>query len=310
MALINNASPESQINLLCLIYRVLYRNPNKFNQDELYEVCRPESIFRAHDQIKRFKGNLNFWNNDTRQLWDVDNDGKYYLLEKYETEPDISTIANDVYRKLFRVTDSECIYDTDFLNNKNNKIAPIYRTLAFVLSTPIFAPPLWSKGSEIISSDSLDNYLGSYFQEYRLNDSEKSYFLEFAHFLGFVEVQDKTSQYIADPTRAILPVLPLIFANTRTLPIKDFIIKLASLIPVLDEGYYRIEVEKIMSKGPSMKIESSKFSRSLSHALCRLQALKIINFPPSKSDDKNIMSFSSLHNKPSVSEIRYMPGAV
>lgn len=63
MAIINNASPGSQLNLLCLIYRVLNRNPNKFSLEELYGLCRPEELLWKEDHKKRFRENFNFGKN-------------------------------------------------------------------------------------------------------------------------------------------------------------------------------------------------------------------------------------------------------
>ena len=310
MAIINNAHPGSQINLLCSIYRVLYRNPSKFTQEELYELCRPESLFRSPDHQKRFRENLNFWHKESRQLWDIDADQKYYLLEKHETEPNISMISSVVYKKLFRVTETETTCDEDFLNTENKEIAPLYRTLAFILSMPTFAPPFWSENSELITKESLDSKLGTNFQEYRLNDSEKSYFLEYAHFLGFVEIQGSAGNYISDPTRVIMSILPLIFINDTILPISEFKIRLANLVPVLDGGFYRTEVEDILTSSSNMEHKETEFSKALSHALCRLKSNGVINFPKKKDDDKNVMDFSSAHNEPSVSEIRYMREAL
>jgi hypothetical protein len=57
-----------------------------------------------------------------------------------------------------------------------------------------------------------------------------------------------------------------------------------------------------------MTFNRNEFSCALSHALCRLQNKGIITFPPKRSDELNFTSFASVHNKESVSEIRYMQG--
>jgi len=107
-----------------------------------------------------------------------------------------------------------------------------------------------------------------------------------------------------------MSILPLIFINDTILPISEFKIRLANLVPVLDGGFYRTEVESILTSSSNMEHKETEFSKALSHALCRLKSNGVINFPKKKDDDKNVMDFSSAHNEPSVSEIRYMREAL
>ena len=69
MSFINNANPGSQINLLCLIFRILFENPGKYGVEELKNYCAPESVFSSNDNKKRFSENFSFWMNGSIKMW-------------------------------------------------------------------------------------------------------------------------------------------------------------------------------------------------------------------------------------------------
>ena len=50
MAIINNAHSGSDINLLCLLYRVIFRNDGKLTKDDIQGLCAPASLPTKADQ--------------------------------------------------------------------------------------------------------------------------------------------------------------------------------------------------------------------------------------------------------------------
>ncbi|HBA4253383.1 TPA: ATP-dependent DNA helicase RecQ [Escherichia coli] len=104
--------------------------------------------------------------------------------------------------------------------------------------------------------------------------NEATTFLEFAFFLGFVE--PFMDGYLVDPTRAIEGVLDRVLENHSNLPAIDFISRLAEVLPMIDGGSYRQQVEPMITADNWTPKEPLHLSASLSQALVRLElALKI-----------------------------------
>ena len=73
--------------------------------------------------------------------------------------------------------------------------------------------------------------------------------------------------------------------------IRDFIRVLSGLLPVLDGGYYKSNVENYLESKNSMTFNSNQISAALSHALQRIYHMGIIKFEV-LSDDRNAMSLT------------------
>jgi hypothetical protein len=300
MAIINNANPGSQINLLCMIYRVLARNPNKYTKAELYEVCRPASLFRKDEHKSRFRLNLDFWLKPVHQLWKVDENECYYLVHPVSSvTPLVEEIAKVVLKVLLQADIS------GVLQKDSNDIEPLLRTLSFVLSQQRFCP----FGEELTSS-TLDNSLKSHFNQYQLNNESRTPFLEYGHFLGFLELKPGTEgvlEYVVDPTMAIQRTLTDIFTDKYKLSASDFLSRLSIKLPVLDGGIHRLEVEACLSDRSENPDET--LSRAVSHALQRLQLSGLIRCEASSDDSRSLQLNLPYPTKP-FSQIQYIKGAL
>ncbi len=87
---------------------------------------------------------------------------------------------------------------------------------------------------------------------------------------------------ILDPADAISDLLPRIFSDNSELPQGTFLDLLANILPVIDSGTYRQQVEKRMTaewSGPA----KGRLSPSLSRALLRLESVRRIKLEE-KSD--------------------------
>ena len=81
MAIINNAHAGSEVGLLCLIYRVMFRNNQKLSVEDLGDLCRPDNLPINKNQKKKFPENLRFWMADEHRLWREDDNSKLVLKE-------------------------------------------------------------------------------------------------------------------------------------------------------------------------------------------------------------------------------------
>lgn len=297
MAIINNAHAGSQINLLCMIYRVIHRNNGKLSIEDISTLCCPQNLVNRQDHIKRFPDNLKFWTKPEHQLWDIDSSSKLSLTivsnKKELLPPDIAIATN---KALFKVIVS------DICNGENHDTKMLFCCLASILASDQFI----FLGQSKIDKKALGSFFSQYFSNNLPNDSERPTLIEYGYFLGFFEQQNEA--YIADPTRAILGVLVDIFQTQQILSINAFISRLSELLPVLDRGVYRQEVEEIMLDKGWEKNQDSYLSKSLSQALFRLSRMKKIKFKTT-SDDTQAVNLVLPNNKTQlISSIQYING--
>jgi hypothetical protein len=86
-------------------------------------------------------------------------------------------------------------------------------------------------------------------------------------YLGFAR---DGAQMAVDPTVAVRDALPEVFASTSNLTARQFVETLARLLPVLDGGAYRSQVEAVLSPSRWRKPPDGQLSTALSRALQRL----------------------------------------
>ena len=298
MAIINNAHRGSQINLLCLIYRVLRRSKYSVTVDEIMNICRPESLLRKPDHEKRFSGEIQFWKEEGHQLWTIDEGGVIELKLKTESENPSPIEISDVTRSaLF----SKSI--DDIMGENKNDIESLLRTLACVLASGICLPLVGKTINKQELGSLLDEVL---LPEHSLNDSEKPTLLEYGQFLGFFEPYE--GEYVVDPIRSVFALLPAVFSSDKSIAIKNFVEKLGGYIPIIDGGNYQEQVKRTMVERGWIPQQENNISKALSHALERLRLAKIIRFED-LSDDPNAMQLQ-LPNKQqqSVSSITFLKG--
>lgn len=101
-----------------------------------------------------------------------------------------------------------------------------------------------------------------------LNDTRWPGLRDWARFLGFANGDD--SGFLFDPTEAVRMELSEIAKAGETLKASEFIVRLSKQIPVLDAGYYRIQVEESLRPERWAPPPDGYLSTSLSFALRRL----------------------------------------
>lgn len=295
MSIINSANPGSQINLLCIIYRVIYRNNNKLSLDEISNLCRPPNLPTKDDHQKRFGDNLRFWMHESHQLWRESDESKLVLtLLTVSDTPE--AIATATYEVLFAER-----FDNIFVP-KNHDTTPLFRSLGVIMASDQYT---------VASERTLDNkavgdLFGKSLPKFTPNDSEKKYVLAYGHFLGFLEVVS-SGRYIVDPTRAVRRVLVDLFGDDKLLDGTEFLSRLASLVPLLDGGTYRTQVEARMADIEGKRDSARSVSLALSLALERLRLSAVIELI-SKSDDPDAFHMQVNGGERSVSSIRLLEG--
>lgn len=286
MSLINNAGIGSQIDAMCIIFRILERSGGVMNAGALLEFCRPEALAEKSDQAKRVPGELRFWGKEAHQLWRYDKDKDQYQLvvragDEIGTPADISSIVAEL---LFGMS-METVLDK---NAKVDGVDQLLAALSCLLAAPEFSNPTRAD----VSKDSLRDVLAKYLpSECQLNDSELPVAIEYAHFLGFLEPWE-AARYVVDPTAIVSTALTTVLGSKESMPLDECIYELGKAVPVLDGGWVRIEVEAAMEEAGFVSNPPGKISTSLSHALYRLRLAGMIKLEEKKSDDLHSVTLS------------------
>jgi hypothetical protein len=110
------------------------------------------------------------------------------------------------------------------------------------------------------------------------NDTRWNGFRAWAPLLGFgwTEVAQGNPLLVVDPTPAVLDALPAVFGAMPELPIEDLLRRLADVLPVLDGGNYRNQVEARLISPAWRSTSPYEISVSLSAALKRLDNSGVI----------------------------------
>jgi hypothetical protein len=294
MAIINNASAGSDINLLCLLYRVIFRNDGKFTREDIRELCAPPSLPTKADQQRRLPENFDFWTQEEHQLWEPDASGKIRLTRRAESDwpHAIAAVTNEA---LFAVP----IDDIFAEKKKRHQTEELFQTIGCLLASDYFLP---GSGRGITTS-SLDEFYSQYLPGNIPNNSEKPIIQDYGHFLGYLTI-DASGDCVVDPTRAVRRILPAIFGERRSLSIEEFLSAAARNIPVLDTGTYRQQVESRMSGPPSGSLSNRRLSMSLGLAMARLENEHVLKLDGA-SDDPNAWTHQIGGEEKVISTVRF-----
>jgi hypothetical protein len=106
------------------------------------------------------------------------------------------------------------------------------------------------------------------------NDTRWNGLRGWASFFGFTPGQ--RGGVLIDPTTAIRRVLPDVFGDSQELPALAFMEALADVMPILDGGSYRREVEQVMKPSTWPQPRQGQLSMSTSFSLKRLSLERVL----------------------------------
>jgi hypothetical protein len=291
MAIINNAHPGSEISLLCQIYRVLLRNDRKLTLTDIGDLCRPENLPINENQRGKFHENLRFWMGEAHQLW----------VEDDESRLTLTRVAESDQPRAIAIVTNEALYESitdDIFAGENYQTEKLFKGLGCLLASDRFS----LESGRRMSNTELDTFFAENLPESIPNNSEKPGLRSYGLFLGYLETDSK-GEYV-DPTRAIAGVLDKVFSSADELPIREFLERLAKLLPVLDGGAYREQVESRMVGPLSADPSSSKISRGLSLSIERLKFAHVLSYS-GQSDDPNVSYLQTPIGDKAISIIRH-----
>ena len=136
------------------------------------------------------------------------------------------------------------------------------------------------------------------------NNTRFNRLLEYMKILGFMSGRNVDA--IIDPTIAIKDELTDIFLNNNILPAQKFLDNLSDLIPVLDFGSYRKEIDNYLRSDVMKKTDDLEISPSLSFALLRLDHDRKISFESRGDADKAFQFSNFFKNSNQVSTFTHV----
>jgi len=283
MTIINHTSDGLYPEVIALFRAVAYTK--QITPENLITVCFPPIEKASEDEIKnkkkemrgRLSGALSRW---TELGLFTEADGKVQLQEQFSARRkesiDMLTERLPSFCRQLILQDDFCIP----LWGESGLTSDFARGVAWILAQDIYKfPSIWNveKGSgkpldPLKYVEILQNHQCS--ATVIQNGNRWNDLRFWTRYLGFASGDSATFQI--DPTVAVREALPSIFGAHKELPAKDFLLALASRLPVLDFGNYRKEVENALNETYWRKPSEGHLSMSLSFALRRLDLEKTI----------------------------------
>lgn len=259
MSLLNRPSDGIYPVLIAIFQLVLSRK--NLAKEQLLKLCAPpEACSQDHASTT-----LNTW--ISLGLFDVKSDGAVTI------HPDIlgSERKPEYLRRITRRLVLDPKNNLDLWAKEDSRSADFTLGLSWFLAQDAWTTEIngWDQAQEVFRYQLPDGKV--VFQ----NDTRWPSFKEWASYLGFGWSPRISRGITPDPTDAIRDALPTVFGKHKVLPAKDFIRQLGEVLPVLDGGDYRRQVEGfLLSRDDEYSwkaLPEGHLSTSLSRALIRLQ---------------------------------------
>lgn len=179
-------------------------------------------------------------------------------------------VAEARLRKIVRMIALAPENNARFWESEENKSADLSRGLAWILAQNIYTIDTSSHAKiQPLENDQISDLSKRIFQ----NDTRWNGLRTWMVYLGFGR---PGAQVTIDPTDALRDVLPEIFDGQTTLSAGEFVSRAATILPVLDGGRYRIQMEKILNPTVWGAPVDGRVSTSLSRGIQRLEREGVI----------------------------------
>ena len=261
MSILNTAS-DGYFNVLIVLYKAACRF-GPLPKDELIQICSagPDS------DTKRLGETLNRWTQlglfDSKEEKIVIADNLLLPARRGKSVcPDPGQLPGLLRDILFREQNNQRFWDRE-----GSLSADLNRGLAFLLAQDIYL--IFNANRETIEHLERQQVID---EEKRVlqNDVRWNGLRSWGRYLGFLWVGEG---YWVDPTQALSEELPDIFAENSELTAADFVQRVGTVLPVLDSGNYRRQIEEVLDPAQwNRPAREHLLSTSLSRALWRLHA--------------------------------------
>jgi len=279
MAILNYAN-DGFANILLVICKYLINNGSQ-NRDEFLEIF---SIGKNNNN-KPFQETLRRWTQ--LNLFKEENNQIFFSDQAFKINPNINLEnLTSLIRKIIFLEKN----NTNLLTSQNTKSGDFTIASSWLLAQPISVE---DNNYENLHDAQITDVNKRLF----LNNTPYNGLLQYMVALGFASGND--NNFILDPTKAIEEELTDVFQNKNILTAKEFLDNLANLLPILDFGTYRKQIEKHLRSDVFKKTNDFELSETLSFALSRLKQKGKISFER-KGDADKLYTFWNFFNDQSI----------
>lgn len=252
MTLLNTAN-DGYFNVLIVLVRALVAF-GPMSRDNLIVLASSDTdTLRLHQTLKRWTDLGLFCENGDTILFADD------IVPPSDAKTVVTALPGVLRRIVFRKENNARFWDSS-----GSLCADLTRGLAWLMAQNIYNNS--ARHAECQSLEALQ--LVDPDRRIVQNDVRWRGLLSWGHYLGFLW---NTDTPIVDPTAALRQDLPLIFGNNVELTVADLEDRVAVVLPVLDKGCYRRELEDALDPIHWQRpVGPDQLSTSLSRAIWRL----------------------------------------
>lgn len=280
MSILNQAS-DGLFNVLIVLVRALVRFGPR-GREELISICGGSAHMVDPSQLTR---TLKRW---TELGLFVEHNGLIDIHEIYRSI--LCKNADDAEVRLPKIARTVALLPANnarFWESEEAKSADLSRGVAWMLAQDVY---LLDANSDRLAELESGQLIDSSAQKIAQNNTRWNGLKTWMRYLGFAR---ESIQWVVDPTDALRDVLPDIFGSNCELTGPAFVERAASILPVLDGGTYRKQVEEVLKENTWPRPRAGCLSSSLSRAIQRLDRegeIKLAN----RSDTEGVITLTGI----------------
>lgn len=275
MSILNRPSDGQHSVLVVICKYLLHRK--KASHEEILNECAPLEL--VNDQ-KPIRQTLNTW----KKLGLFQEEGGMYsfapdLAPEFKEPVGGLTALPRVARTVALRVENNAL----FWESEGSLSADFTRAVSWVLAQNIYAMPSDYREVEAAEQRQVRDTSKRIFQ----NDTRWNGLRAWAPFLGFgwtTKGSSRADLFSPDPTTAVRDSLASVFQGEQELPAAEFLLRLAKILPVLDGGRFRRDVEASLAPESWQAPKAHEVSTSLSRTMLRLHFERSITLPPPRGD--------------------------
>lgn len=284
MSVLNQASDGLYTVLIVLVRAAVRFGPR--SREDLLLACGGAVDAVETNQLKQ---TLNRWTE--LGLFSGEDGADVCIAERYRS--DLGKTADEAERRLPTILRTVAMLAENnerFWERERSKSADLSRAISWMLAQDVYALDGNVKKLAVLEeaqiADSTKQTIGK-------NDTRWNGLKAWMMYLGFAR---DGMQWVVDPTHALRDALPDIFASRKELSAPAFVERAAAVLPVLDGGAYRVQVEAALRDTAWPRLRAGLASSSLSRALQRLDREGFITLSD-RSDTEGVVSLTGSNGR-------------
>lgn len=278
MSVLNQASDGLYTVLIVLVRAIMRFGPR--SREDLILACG--GAVEAVD-TSQLAQTLNRW---TELGLFGQEDGSVTISEPYKSG--LGKSADEAEARLPRIVRTVAMLAENnerFWEREKSRSADLSRAVAWMLAQDVYALDGNVKKLAVLEESQI---VDSAKQTIGKNDTRWNGLKAWMLYLGFAR---DGMQWVVDPTLALRDALPDIFSSSRELTGPAFVERAASVLPVLDGGAYRTQVEASLKERAWPRPRAGLLSSSLSRAIQRLDREGAITLA-NRSDTEGVVTLA------------------